>query len=204
MPLDTRKIKPLKGKISCALWENSFIGLPLSLYYSIEIPVEPFDTGHDYVDQPSDTSFVIEWIKFSGEKGEQEKNWKNLTGRKFSLSYGDSNAEGSIYLGSEHCQFNSIVKFNKLNGVVFDVDLNMSIDFNIDTINLPNDAILRIATTVEFEGFNLYPPEMLPSFLTQGEPMHLIQEFIDPTVYDSNLKPVAIGQTQWQRLSPKI
>ena len=205
MPFDIKQISPLPGTMYSVLWENSHINLPLSLFYSIEIPLQPFDTGHVYVDQPAETSFVIEWIRFRNEQNmEQEKSWKNLLNRKFALSYDDGNAEGSIYLGSEHCQFNSLLKFNKLNGAVFDIELAMDIHFNIDTINLQEDGLVKTAVTVEYEGLKLFPPEMLPSFQNEKDPMNLIGSFIDLSIYDSVLMPEGIGETQWKRLKPKV
>ena len=205
MPFDIKEVRPLPGIMHCILWENSYINLPLSLFYSIEIPLQPFDTGHEYVDQPTETSFVIEWIRFEDkQKREQERNWKNLLGREFFLSYEDGNAEGSIYLGSEHCQFNSLLKLNNLNGTVFDIELAMGIDFNIDTINLPEGGLLKIGVTVEYEGLKLFSPEMLPSFQNEKEPMKLISKFIDTAVYENILMPEGFGDAQWKRLRPKI
>ncbi len=87
MTLNIKDIQPRKGQMSCNLWENSTINLPLALYYAIEIPLQPFDSGHDYADQPTNTSIMLEWAKFIDQAtGRQEANWKNLVDRQFTLS----------------------------------------------------------------------------------------------------------------------
>ena len=164
MPLNIRDIEPINGQMSCNLWENSHINLPLTLYYSIEIPLQPFNSGHDYVDQPTDTSIKIEWITFSdAQNGQQEHNWKNLVGKQFNLSYDDETAEGSIYLGTEHCKFNSQINFLSLNGTTFDIELKMAVDFNIETFNLDEDGHVKIKTKVDYDGIRIFHTQ-LPTF----------------------------------------
>ena len=86
MSLNINKIIPLKGQLRCNLFENISVGLPLTLYYSIEIPLRKFNNGHDYVSQPVETSIVIDWIRFIGKVDNiQEKNWTELVGREFEL-----------------------------------------------------------------------------------------------------------------------
>jgi hypothetical protein len=204
MSLDIELLKPLKGQFNCNLFENANIGLPLTLFYSIEIPLQTFYSGHDYVSQPVDTSFVIAWIRFTENSHElQEKNWKKLVGKKFELTYDNETAEGSIYLGTEHCQLNSAIKFLSLNGTTFDIELQMAIEFNIDTINLDENGFVKIETQVEFEGLVLYDYNVLPSFHKQDNPLDTIGKFIDLNVYQSTLTKYENAKVDWKRLKPK-
>lgn len=189
--------------MSCNLWENSNIGLPLTLYYNIEIPLKEFDTGHDYVSQPTRTSLVIEWIRFLNESGEQENNWKNLAGKSFQLLYNDETAEGSIYLGTEHCSFNSEITFISLNDTTFEIELTMAIEFNIDTINLDDSELVKIKTQIDFKGFILYSPNSLPSFEKIDKPLDTIKKFIDLSVYQSDFETPLSEESDWKRLRPK-
>jgi hypothetical protein len=204
MRLDIEQIKPLKGQFKCNLFENVNIGLPLALYYSIEIPLQTFNTGHDYVSQPVDTSFGIEWIRFVDKSDElQEKKWTNLVGKEFELSYDNETAEGSIYLGTEHCQFNSIINFLSLHDTTFDIELQMAIDFNIDTVNLDENGFVKIKTQVDFEGLVLYDNSFLPSFDNQHNPLDIIGNFIDLNVYQSTLTKYENTNVDWKQLKPK-
>ncbi|HRG91698.1 MAG TPA: hypothetical protein PLZ10_02060 [Chitinophagaceae bacterium] len=204
MPLDIHKIQPQKGEFSCNLWENAHIGLPLTLFYSIEIPILPFDTGQNYVDQPASTSIMMEWLKFANPITESnEKNWKNLTGKEFEITYEDGTGEGSIYLGNEHCQFNSRIKFLDLQDTTFDILLTLHVAFNIDTINLPENGEFIIATQVEFKGLLLYDNQSLPTVaLTQNE-IELISGFIDITTYQSQLTNYNNPHVHWRQLKPR-
>ena len=204
MSLDIEQIKPLKGQFKCTLFENANIGLPLTLYYSIEIPLQTFYSGHDYVSQPVDTSFGIEWIRFIDKSNDiQEKNWTNLVGKEFELSFENETAEGTIYLGTEHCQFNSVIKFLSLNDTTFDIELQMAIDFNIDTINLDESGLVKIKTQVDFEGLVLYDSKYLPSFKNQPNPLEIIEKFTDLNVYQLILTKYENPNDDWKQLRPK-
>jgi hypothetical protein len=204
MLLDIKDIKPLRGKLTSNLWENSQIGLPLTLFYSIEIPLEPFDSGHTYVDQPTSTSIVIEWIKFiSPSTGQNERNWKALAGSEYLISYEDNTGEGSIYLGSEHCQLNSIIRFLSLNDITFDIELTLAVDFNIEAINLDSNGQFTIKTQVDYEGLLLYDNNSLPTFSTTNEPMSIVSDFIDKTVYEPELTIYENPHVQWRQLRPR-
>ena len=203
MTLNIKDIQPLKGQMSCNLWENPNINLPLTLYYSIEIPLKPFNSGHDYVDQPTETSIMLEWLNFGNNtNGKQETNWKNLVGRQFTLSYDDKTAEGSIYLGTEHCQINSQIKFLSLTGTTFDIELRMAIDFNIETSNLDADGLLKMKTQVDYDGLRIYHTQ-LPSFQKAGNQLALIANFVNLDVYQSEITPFDNEDVNWKHLKPK-
>jgi hypothetical protein len=203
MSLDVKMIKPLNGSMNCYIIENKFTGLPMSLFYSIEIPLEKFDTGHDYVEQPSETSIAIDWILFKDAAGPgQEKNWKKLVGKKFNLSYEDKSAEGSIYLGSEHCYLNCEILFGNLTETVFDIEIVMAIDYNIETINLDPDGLLRLSAKLNFEGLRLTDAQ-LPPFQNDAERMQFVNGFIEPSVYNSKLVECANEYNKWRQLIPK-
>ncbi len=203
MSLDIKQIIPLVGKFKCNLFENANIDLPLTLYYSMEIPIQTFNSGHDYVTQPVDTSFGIEWIRFIDKTNElQENNWTNLLGKEFELSYDNETAEGSIYLGTEHCQFNSVIKFLSLKDTTFDVELEMAIDFNIDTLNLNESGFVKIKTQIDFEGLVLYDSSLLPSFENQANPLDILGRFIDLNVYQPALTKYEIPNVDWKQLKP--
>jgi hypothetical protein len=203
LTLNINDIQPLKGKMSCSLWENSHTNLPLTLFYSIEIPLQAFDSGHDYVDQPTNTSIMIEWITFrSGQSEHQEQNWKNLVGRQFSLSYDDQTAEGSIYLGTEHCLFNSEIKFVSLDGFTFEIELKMGIDFNIEISNLESDGLVKIRANVDYDGLHVCHTQ-LPTFQKSNNQLDLIAKFIDLSVYQADFMQFDNPDVDWKHLKPK-
>ena len=203
MRLDIHEIRPEKGTMQCNLWENSSIGLPLTLYYSIEIPLEPFNSGHDYVEQPVKTNISIEWIKFTNKPDSQnERNWQRLVGRTFTLSYNDESAEGSIYLGLEHCQFNSHISFLSLSGTVFEIELILNVDFNIETVNLPKNGNFAIRTELDFQGLLLYPDSSLPTVSSTKDVMKVVSNFIDINSYYQDFANYDNPNVKWRQLKP--
>ena len=58
-----RKTKPGVGRIAYHWFENRNISLPLTQFHVIEIPLEPFNSGLEYEEQPVETSLLFEWIK---------------------------------------------------------------------------------------------------------------------------------------------
>ncbi len=205
MPLDIHNIQPLQGEFSCNLWENSYTGLPLTLFYAIEIPLSPFDSGHDYVTQPTSTSILMEWLKFTDPTtGLNESNWKNLARKEFLITYENNTGEGSIYLGSEHCQFNSSIKFLSLENTTFNIELTLNVGFNIDTIHLNDNGQFTISAQVDFKGLLLYDNKSLPTVAKAENPMKLISTFIDISVYQDNLTIYENPHVEWRQLKPGI
>ena len=90
-----KKSKPKHGSIETYWFENKNIGLKNTLFHRVTIPLEAFDSGLEYVEQPEETELVCEWYKLDLQDP------KELDGLDLSFeNYPD--AEASIYLGSAH------------------------------------------------------------------------------------------------------
>lgn len=117
------KTKPRKGKAEKYWFENKSIGLEMKLYHRIYIPLEEFDSGLEYVDQPEKTEIVIEWL-FLNLSNPDDLDRIKIT----SIEY--TKAECSIYLGGVHnpCE---VVKFNfsKIRENEYMVDGKLLVDF---------------------------------------------------------------------------
>jgi hypothetical protein len=205
MPLNVSDIRTQKGEFSCNLWENENIDLPLTLFYSIEIPLHPFDTGHDYVSQPTSTSISIDWIKFLDPRtGENIRDWRDLLGKEFFIVDEDGGGQGTIYLGTEHCPFNSKIKFLSLSGVTFDVELTLKVAFNIEAIGLDEDGQFVVNAQISFEGLHLYDNDSLPTFSKLKKPLELISDFINLDAFEPELRPYDNPHVDWRQLKPRI
>lgn len=55
-------------------------------------PLEPFDSGLEWEEQPVHTGFCLEFVQLP------IKDWRDLDGKSFEMTEGD--ADGSIYLGA--------------------------------------------------------------------------------------------------------
>ncbi|MBB1319925.1 hypothetical protein H5123_20090 [Shewanella sp. SR43-4] len=89
------KTKALKGSIEAYWFENENIGLENTQFHRISIPLEPFDSGLDYEEQPVKTEIILDWYKL-GISSPDDLDGLNLKHE----SYPD--AEGSIYVGTAH------------------------------------------------------------------------------------------------------
>lgn len=90
-----QKARTCVGEISNFWFENSNIGLQRTLFYKIVVPLEPFDSGLCYVQQPEETEIVIDWIVLDSPSIESIESFE--IGSDSSVSY-----ESTIYIGSAH------------------------------------------------------------------------------------------------------
>ena len=90
-----RKTKAKEGTIEFYWFKNESIGLMNTRFHRITIPLEAFDSGFDYVDQPENTELVIDWIKLDVDDPSL------LDGLEIS-SESIEDVEASIYIGSAH------------------------------------------------------------------------------------------------------
>lgn len=122
------KTKARKGKVEIYWFENESIGLKRTQFHRIIIPLEPFDSGLDYDEQPVSTEMVLEWYELNLD------NPFELDG--LNLSY-DCNpeAEGSVYIGCAHnwCDVKELV-FSKLDNDTFKVIGAVVVDFEYEGV----------------------------------------------------------------------
>ena len=115
------KTTPLPAKIGTHWFENENIGLLRTLFHRIEIPLAPFNTGQDYIDQPEKTSVYIDWINLSLDDPSALGNLK--------ISHSTHpEMEASVYIGAAH---NPIEVLN-LGIVSNESDLLLELDLHVD------------------------------------------------------------------------
>ncbi len=90
-----RKTKAKAGKVEAYWFENENIGLKKTLFHRITIPLEPFDSGLDYEEQPLSTEMVLDWYELNLENP-AELDGTNLSHESY------PEAEGSVYVGCAH------------------------------------------------------------------------------------------------------
>ena len=90
--------KPKEGVIEYYWFENENIGLKNTLFHSITIPLEPFDSSLEYVEQPEDTALLIEWVNL-GLKDPTKLDGIEITSEK------TKDVEASVYIGAVHNRF---------------------------------------------------------------------------------------------------
>jgi hypothetical protein len=125
------------------LFQNPHIGLAPTLFYDITIPLEPFDSGLDWEEQPVHTEFRLEFVRLP------TKDWRNLDGKSFEVAQDD--AEGSIYLGASHNPVDiRRIQFTRLGEATLRIDCSLFCDFESEMI--ADSMMVELTAEVEFEG----------------------------------------------------
>lgn len=70
----TADFKPAPGQMRAHLNQNPGVGLPPTLFHDIRIPLEPFDSGLEWDEQPAHAEFNLEFVKLP------VKDWRCLAG----------------------------------------------------------------------------------------------------------------------------
>jgi hypothetical protein len=141
IPIDRFKAKP--GLMQAHLFQNPHIGLAPTLYYDITIPLEPFDSGLEWEEQPVRTEFRLEFVQLP------IKDWRDLDGKSFEI--GQDDADGSIYLGTAH---NPVgirrIQFTHLGETTLRINCTLFCDFESEMI--ADSVVVELTTEVRFDG----------------------------------------------------
>ncbi|HEX7898538.1 MAG TPA: hypothetical protein VF950_12310 [Planctomycetota bacterium] len=144
IPVERMKAEP--GTLHALIFENLKIGLPRALFYDLEIPLAPFDSG-----LPGDAPDIAKRFRLNFLQL-PAPDWRRLDGRTFELE-ADA-ADGSIYLGNAHNPVDlPRLEFRNLEGCRFQVEARLNCDFEFENVAL-SDTV-ELATTVEFKGLRI-------------------------------------------------
>lgn len=118
-------LRPAIGHLSARLFENQHIGLPLALFFDMEIPIEPFV----FQGEEQKTAVRLNFIQFP------VGDWKELIGREFEFPVNPQPGyiDGSLYLDHVHNPTDvTRLRFGMLEGSNLPVALRGSIDFALE------------------------------------------------------------------------
>ena len=129
----------LPGKMDCRWFENEHIGLKPTLFHHIVIPLKPFNSGLEYVEQPENTEIHIDWIELGIPETENPENF--ILEKEGVINY-----EASIYIGSAH----NPIAINKLqvtasNQHNYKVEGNITVDFEFEGVAKKEDFEFQTA-----------------------------------------------------------
>jgi len=141
IPIDRFSAKP--GQMQAHLFQNLHIGLAPTLFYNIMIPLEPFDSGLEWEEQPVHTEFRLEFVRLP------TKDWRNLDGKSFEVAQDD--ADGSIYLGTAHNPVDiRRIQFTRLSETTLQINCSLFCDFESEMI--ADSVLVELTTEVKFDG----------------------------------------------------
>lgn len=120
--MDTLSLIPQRGCLMAKLFENEHIKLPLTLFYSIFIPLSEIEV----YGEKEDTEVMLEWIRFP------VRSWRELANQEFRLPpYPEEGyVDGSVYLGHVHNPADvDRIKFGELRGNTISIEIDIAFDF---------------------------------------------------------------------------
>lgn len=138
------KTKAKPGTAEFYWFENENIGLGKTLFHRISIPLEPFDSGLEYVSQPEETALIIEWLKL------ELKDPTKLDGLSIkSEDYED--VEGSIYIGAAHnwTDINNLT-LKLIDENLYELVADLFVDFSHEGV--ADSENFKISTQIKFKG----------------------------------------------------
>ena len=144
----TLRLRPAPGTLTALLFENDVVGIPLSVFFNIEIPVEPFR----YRRKLQKTSVRLEFIEFPVD------DWRELAGTEFTFPVNPEPGyiDGSLYLDSAHNPADiTLVRFGRLGKKTLPIALEGVIDFTQERVPGLEVISLDWSTKVTFDAKEL-------------------------------------------------
>ncbi|UTW61013.1 hypothetical protein KFE98_13420 [bacterium SCSIO 12741] len=137
-----KKARIGKGTVQMNWFENESINLPKTLYHHLTFPIEAFDSGIDYVEQPEETELHIDQLNL------QLSNPRDLDGCELSQQ-SHPEIECSIYLGWRHNPCDVLgLKINRTEGNTYQVTGKLKVDFEFEGV--AQNEIFTFSATAEF------------------------------------------------------
>jgi hypothetical protein len=170
----TEKIAPMAGSISCMVFENKAIELTRAVYFSIEVPLRPFDLDGNNVD----TKFELEFIHVP------VRRFVELSGKRksFPLNPDPGYVDGSIYLLGAHTPVDlPLVQFADVSGLQMRVWLDLAVAFEVEHTGYRNTRI-EIWTTLTFTGARV-PRRLLSAGDSADDASRVLAEFMELSDY---------------------
>ena len=118
----TLTLTPSSGTLAARVFENPNIGLKLTLFYDIELPLQPVE----YDGEVEHTCVRLEFIQF-GLVG-----WRDLVGQSFTFPRNPTPGyvDSSVYLAGAHNPVDlGTIRFGELNGNALPASIDLQLDF---------------------------------------------------------------------------
>jgi hypothetical protein len=132
------------GSMNAHIFHNPSIGLEPTLFYEIRIPLEPFDSGLEWEEQPINTAFQLDFLIFP------VKDWRDFDEKSYD-NISESNADASIYLGTAHNPvYIKHIYFKLVKQNQFRLDCTFLCDFEFEAV--ANKESVTLSIEIDFEG----------------------------------------------------
>lgn len=156
------------GKINGLIFENDYVKIPMTLFYTIEVELADFKIDDEVIN----TSFVLDFIDF------KVKDLQEIEHQTFSFSVYPQTGyiDASVYiLWTHHPVSVSKITFGKLD----DGFISVSIDYNIEYLhsNVQDLAFRTLNTILELDKLSIDPQILEPTQDNLANAIELMAKF---------------------------
>ena len=177
-------LKPLKGTINALIFENTFINLPKTLFFQIEIPLQPIDMaklGDENRGENHETSFRLESIKLAIHNLQELEN-KTFT---FPINPEEGYIDGSIYLFDVHNLVDTTqITFGKFQNQNISINIKLRIDFEMEGTDYATTKYLDVETELSLGELLIASDLLQPTKENLQNTKSLVQQFIEIEHFD--------------------
>ncbi len=123
--MPTVPFAPLPGRLTARVFANLRVGLPATLFFDIEIPLQPFEFDGEL----QKTAVRLDFIRFP------VSDWRQLQNREFRFPVNPQPGyiDGSVYLGDAHNPTDvTRIRFGPLAGRSLQAELDVRFNFEYE------------------------------------------------------------------------
>jgi hypothetical protein len=172
-------LKPLEGTLNAMIFENSFLNLPKTLFFKIEIPLQAMDMSkiaEDITNKNYQTSFQLDWIKLNISSLQDLEN-KTFT---FPINPDEGYIDGSIYLFDVHNIIDvTSITFGKINNKKIPIKTVLSIDFELEGTSYATTKFLDFETELNLGELSIPIDILTPNTENFENAKALVAQFIE-------------------------
>ena len=147
-------IVPKGGKIDGLIFENDYVNIPMTLFYSIEVELETFEIDNEI----TDTSLILDFISFN------INDLKELENRAFDFRiYPEKNyIDASVYiLWTHHPVSVSKLTFGKIDNGYIAITINYNIEYLHS--NVQDSMVRTLSTILKLDKLSIYSEILEPT-----------------------------------------
>jgi hypothetical protein len=177
-------LKPLEGKLNAMIFENSFVNLPKTLFFKIEIPLQAIDMSkiaEDITNKNYQTSFQLDWIKLNIRSLQDLEN-KTFT---FPINPDEGYIDGSIYLFDVHNIVDTTsLSFGKFKNQKIPIKTVLRIDFELEGTGFKTTKYLDFETELNLGELSIPTDILTPNSENFENAKALVVQFIEIESFD--------------------
>jgi hypothetical protein len=177
-------LKPSEATLNATIFENSFINLAKTLFFKIEIPLQPIDMAklcEDITDKNYQTSIQLDWIQLN------IKNLKELENKTFTFPLNPEIGyiDGSVYLFDVHNIVDATrLTFGEFKNQKILLKTTLRIDFELEGTDYATTKYLDFETELNLGELSIATDILTPTQENFENAEALVQRYMEIENFD--------------------